>query len=292
MGADVQTLALGDPAYPALLADDHQPPDPLFFRGELGALERHRVAIIGTRRCTHYGRQVATKLGRALADAGVAVVSGLALGIDGAAHEGALGSGAAPVVGVVGSGLDVVYPPQHRRLWEEVATKGLLLSEAPLGAPPEQYRFPARNRIIAALAEAVIVVESHARGGSNHTVAAAIDRSIPVLAVPGPVTSSASAGTNRLLVEGCAPVTHVDDVLTMLGLSREGPRVAAETRPTPDAGTSRVLAAVDWAPTSFEQVVLRVGMAPAAVAVALAHLDTQRWVRCNGGWWERVAPPQ
>src|SRR5205823_12975808 len=126
---------------------------------------------------------------------------------------------AAPVVGVVGCGLDVIYPPRHRQLWRQVAERGALLGEAPLGARPEPWRFPARNRILAALADAVVVVESHAAGGSNHTVAAAIDRSVPVLAVPGPVTSPASQGTNRLLAEGCHPATSADDVLVAIGLT-------------------------------------------------------------------------
>jgi DNA processing protein len=167
------------------------------------------------------------------------------------------------------------------------------LSEAPLGAPPEQWRFPARNRIIAALAQAVVIVESHAAGGSNHTVAAAIDRSVPVLAVPGPVTSSASAGTNRLLVEGCHPVTHVDDVLTAIGLeaSRRS-NDAPDRRPRPGASESAVLAAVGWSPTSLDGVTLRAGLAPADVAVALHRLEATGWARCVDGWWERLAPPR
>ncbi len=284
-------VALGEPDYPALLVDDHQAPGILFWRGDLAALQRPRVAIIGTRRCTHYGRQIATQLGRELAEAGVAVVSGLALGIDGAAHMGALSAGGAPVIGVVGSGLDVVYPRRHARLWAEVGERGLLLSEAPPGAAPEQWRFPARNRIIAALADAVVVVESHIAGGSNHTVAAAIDRSVPVLAVPGPITSSASAGTNRLLAEGCSPVTEVDDVLVTLGLNPRGPRKTRDRRRSPGPTESAVLVAVGWSPTNLEGLTIRSGLAPAEVAVALTHLEADGWVRSVDGWWERLAPP-
>lgn len=289
----INSVCVGDAEYPSLLAGDHQPPDTLYFRGSLDVLDARRVAIIGTRRCTHYGRQVAAQLGRELAKAGVVVVSGLALGIDGAAHTGALVANAAPVVGVVGSGLDVVYPRQHRRLWDQVATQGVLLSEAPPGAPPEPWRFPARNRIIAALAEAVVVVESHAAGGSNHTVAAAIDRSVPVLAVPGPITSSASVGSNRLLVEGCAPVTHVDDVLTAIGLApTDAGRPARDPRPPPDNVQAQLLGAIGWSPTSFEQLALRTSMAPRQIAVALHGLEETGWLRCNDGWWERLAPPR
>ncbi|MBA3654899.1 MAG: DNA-protecting protein DprA [Actinobacteria bacterium] len=287
----IHSVTLDDPDYPSLLINDHQAPAKLYYRGSLTALEGPRVAIIGTRRCTHYGRQVATQLGLELAEAGVAVVSGLALGIDGAAHTGALSVGGAPVIGVVGSGLDVVYPLRHRGLWHDVATQGLLVSEAPLGAAPEPWRFPARNRIIAALADAVVVVESHMAGGSNHTVAAAIDRSVPVLAVPGPITSSASAGSNRLLVEGCAPVTEVDDVLMAIGLEARGPRRRRDRRPPPGPAESAVLAAIGWSPSSLESISLRTGTPPAAVAVALTRLEADGWARAVDGWWERRAPP-
>ncbi len=160
--------------YPPALADDHEAPAVLFSRGALDALEGRRVAIVGSRECTRYGRDVAYALGRDLAAAGVGVVSGLALGVDGAAHDGALQAGGAPPIAVVGSGLDVVYPRRNAQLWRDVAATGVVLSEAPLGAAPEPWRFPVRNRIIAALAEVVVVVESRHRGGSLHTVEAAI----------------------------------------------------------------------------------------------------------------------
>lgn len=290
MKAEIRTVSHGDPEYPKLLSDDHQAPRLLYYRGSLDALDGPTVAIIGTRRCTHYGRQVAAQFGRELAQAGVVVVSGLALGIDGAAHSGALAAKGAPVVGVVGSGLDVVYPRQHAGLWDAVATSGLLLSEAPLGAAPEPWRFPARNRIIAALAHAVVVIESHAAGGSNHTVAAAIDRGVPVMAVPGPITSPASVGTNRLLAEGCPPVTHVDDVLVSIGLTARQARKQRDRRPPPGPVESQVLAAIGWAPSTLEAISLRSGLNPAEVAVALNHLDADGWARSSDGWWERLAP--
>jgi DNA processing protein len=140
----------------------------------------------------------------------------------------------------------------------------------------------------------VIVVESHIAGGSNHTVAAAIDRSVPVLAVPGPITSSASLGANRLLVEGCAPVTHIDDVLTAIGMTPPAPseRPPRDRRPPPNATESQLLAAIGWSPTSFEQLALRCSVAPADIAVALTHLERDGWLRCADGWWERLAPPR
>ncbi len=292
MSGDIRTVQHGDPDYPRLLVHDHQAPRQLHYRGSLDALEGAAVAIVGTRRCTHYGKQVAAQFGRELAEAGVAVVSGLALGIDGAAHSGALAARGAPVIAVVGSGLDVVYPRQHARLWHAVAADGLLMSEAPVGAAPEPWRFPARNRIIAALAHAVVVVDSHAAGGSNHTVAAAIDRGVPVMAVPGPITSPASIGTNRLLAEGCPPATHVDDVLVAIGLTARQARKQRDGRPPPGPVESQVLAALGWSPSTLETISLRSGLNPSDVAVALTRLDADKWARSHEGWWERLAPPQ
>ena len=300
--------------YPEALADDPDPPPILFWRGDPQALEHPAVAIVGTRRCTAYGSDVARSLGRDLAAAGVAVVSGLALGIDGAAHEGALAAGhvdgrllddhddvdpndraaahadLGPPIAVVGSGLDVVYPPRHRALWQRVTDHGLLLTEAPPGGAPEAWRFPRRNRILAALADVVVVVESHASGGSLSTVRHAIDRGVTVMAVPGSVRSPSSAGTNRLLADGVAPVTCADDVLTALSL--EG-AVLRSSPPTPTANAhadddiSPVLAAVDWTPTSTEDVLRRTGLELGPAATELARLEVQGKVRRRGSWWER-----
>jgi DNA processing protein len=292
--AGVAVAVAGGPGYPAELADDPDPPAVLFSRGDSAALDGgRRVAIVGTRRCTRYGRDVAYELGRDLATAGVRVVSGLALGIDGAAHGGALAARGAPPVAVVGSGLDVVYPRRHARLWSEVAEAGLLLSEAPLGTRPEAWRFPVRNRIIAALAEVVVVVESAERGGSRHTVDAAEVRARPVMAVPGSIRSPVSAYPNSLLADGCHPVRDALDVLVALGLSTAGSPGAqpADPRPRPEPAGEAVLEALAWEPATFDDVVGRTGRSPAEVGMALAHLERDRWVVGRSGWWERVAAP-
>ena len=169
-------------------------------------------------------------MGFDLARAGVRVLSGLALGIDAAAHKGALDAGGA-VVGVVGTGLDVVYPKRNRSLWAEVASLGLLVSEYPAGTQPERWRFPARNRLIAALSSGVVIVESHQRGGSLLTADEAVDRGKAVFSVPGSVVSPAADGTNGLIVDGASPVRHADDVLDALGLELQqvaGPVGAAD----------------------------------------------------------------
>lgn len=291
----VRVHALGDGRYPARLVADPDPPGVLFERTggtELETILRHpTVAIVGTRQCTAYGRDVAAHLGRELSAAGVSIVSGLAIGIDGAAHEGALAAGAAPPVAVVGSGPDVVYPRRHRRLWERVVQAGSVVGEAPLGAFPAAHRFPLRNRIIAGLSDLVIVVESHAAGGSMHTVQSAIDRGVPVMAVPGSVRSPSSAGTNRLLAEGVAPVLDVDDVLVALSLESAGAFASlggeSQSREEVDGADAAVLAAVDWSPTRTEVVLQRTGLDLGPAAAALTRLEMAGLVRSSGGAWER-----
>jgi DNA processing protein len=226
VGSGVRVLLPDRPGYPSMLADDPGAPAVLFALGDPGVLEgRPRVAIVGTRSATHYGRQVASELAQELSSSGVVVVSGLALGIDGAAHAGALRGGhddAAPPVAVVGTGLDVVYPNSNKALWALVASRGCVFSESPLGTRPHPGVFPARNRIIAALSNVVVVVESHYGGGSLYTAEAAARRSIPVCAVPGSVRSRASDGTNALLVDGCIPVRDATDVLVAISLAGTG----------------------------------------------------------------------
>jgi DNA processing protein len=190
----------------------------------------------------------------------------------------------------VGSGLDVVYPRGHAALWDDVASAGLLLSEAPLRARPEPWRFPVRNRVIAALSEVVVVVESPDKGGSHHTVEAAMARDRPVMAVPGSVRSPLSAYPNSLLADGCHPVRDSLDVLVALGLSTAGRQVRRDGRGAPAAEEAPVLDALGWEAATFDDLCARTGYAPGRVSVALARLQAGRWVAERGGWWEQVAP--
>jgi DNA processing protein len=312
--AGVSILLPDHPRFPAVLRDDPAPPAVLFALGAHDVDDRPAVAIVGTRRCTGVGAGFARELGLDLARAGVAVVSGLALGIDGAAHRGVLDAWAAgpvaapatsampdvdspgrpdadglgPPIGVVGSGLDIVYPQRHRDLWHAVAERGLLLSEAPLGVRPVGWRFPARNRLIAALARVVVVVESHAKGGSLHTVDEAIVRGLPVLAVPGSVRSPSAAGTNQLISEGCHPVRDAGDVLVALGLACAGPTGQIERRRAPDADGRALLDGFDWEPVTLEHLVVRTGLSVPTVSLALHRLVEDGWVEQAGPWYERV----
>jgi DNA processing protein len=290
--ANVGVAALGSAAYPAPLAADIEPPATLFHRGDPSAISGPRAAIVGTRSASRYGVDIAYEFGHDLAASGVAVVSGLALGIDGAAHAGALAAGTSAPVAVVGSGLDVIYPKKHASLWREVERRGVVLSEAPLGAAPEPWRFPARNRLIAALADVVVVVESQENGGSMHTVAEAQRRDRPVLAVPGPVRSPASAGTNRLLRDGALAACEVADVLLGLGLSAALDREVRDPRPEVDDTGRAVLDSVGWQPVSLEQLAIRTHMALGDLSLALARLREGGWVDERGGWYERIARPE
>jgi DNA processing protein len=259
----IGVMAPDDPRWP--FHDDPEPPALLFFTGDVSLLEVSvSVGVVGTRRCTSVGRSVAFELGRGLADAGVAVVSGLALGVDGAAHRGALAA-TGPVIGVVGTGLDVVYPGGNRQLWHEVSSDGLLVSEAPAGTRPQRWRFPARNRLIASLSSAVVIVESHGRGGALLTVDEAVDRGKPVFAVPGSVLSPASDGTNGLLVDGAAPVRHAVDVLGHLDVPVGGAAPASQG-PSEEAPVAL---------SGLEQLIM------AEVATGPVHLDVL--VQSTGG---------
>lgn len=285
--AGIGVLWRGGAGYPAPLVDDPEPPEVVFTSGDPTCLALRRVAIVGTRRCTRYGRDLAHELGSVLADAGVTVVSGLARGIDAAAHRGALDAAGAPPVAVVGTAIDSPYPRENASLWAEVAAAGLVCGESPPGSPTERWRFPARNRIIAGLSDVVIVVESAEEGGSLYTATQAFDRGRVVLAVPGPIRSPASLGTNRLLADGAHPLCAVDDVLEILGLVAPVPD---ETAGPPELSPSAhvVLDALGWQAASLDQLASRTALELTAVAPALDELVRHGLVSVRGGWYEQV----
>lgn len=281
----------GGAGYPSALVDDIEPPAIVFQQGAPEVISGPRVAVVGTRRCTSTGAGVAFELGRSLAMAGISVVSGLASGIDAAAHRGVLQAAVTPPIGVVGTGLDVVYPRQQHDLWQLVASTGVLISEAPLGTGPERWRFPARNRIIAALADIVVVVESHRQGGALYTVDEADRRDTDVMVVPGSVRSPAAAGTNDLLAEGRPPVRDADDVLLALGLTASVRQDKVDPRHPPSDGDKPVLEAVGWQPSSLDQIAQRAGLPLPRLVMALDRLCDAGWLHQRGGWYERVALP-
>jgi len=301
--AGVSVMILGQPGYPPALADDGQAPAVLFGLGEVATLEgKPRVAVVGTRSATPYGLGVATELGRDLTSSGVVVVSGGSLGIDAAAHGGALGvDGGTATVAVLGTALDAPASRSQSALRVALGQRGTVLSEIPPGAHSARWWFAVRNRVIAALAHVVVVVECHHGGGSLNTVSAALARGVTVTAVPGSIRSPASAGTNRLLVEGAAPVRDVDDVLTAVELPVVGhcditPPRRPPARPRPPrpgattrlgARASRVARALDQDPATLDVVVRRSGLGLGEVSLALEELSDAGLAVGERGWWSR-----
>jgi DNA processing protein len=217
-----------DPDYPANLATIDRAPPVLFVRGTLKSGDALALAIIGTRRATPYGMMVAQRFARGLAEQGVTVVSGLARGIDTAAHIGAL-AGRGRTIAVLGCGVDVYYPPENRRLYDQIAESGAVVSEFNFGTGPEAFHFPVRNRIISGLARAVLAVEARDSSGVLNTVRWAADQGRDVLAVPGTITAETSSGTNDLIKDGARPITSLEDLLEALEVQlrpRERPEVS------------------------------------------------------------------
>lgn len=286
---DLRIVVPGDAAFPSQLEHDPRRPAVLFARGCLDALAMRRVGIVGTRNPTRRGTQTATRFGSELAAAGVAVVSGLALGVDGAAHRGALAVPGGVPVAVVANGHDDPYPRRHATLWQEVAERGVVISEWPPGTRPEPFRFPQRNRILAALSELLVVVESRERGGSLITAREAAERGIDVFAVPGPVDQRSSIGTNRLLEDGAAAASSIDPILASLGMDhRRAGRAFVETRRAPAPDEAVVLALVRHRSQSIESVARAAEQTLGGAARLLARLEHAGWVVEVGGWYEAL----
>jgi len=270
---------IGDeiPDRPAVLLVEGRAPD---------VLARPRVAIVGTRSASVHGLADARDLGAFLARCGITVVSGLAIGIDGAAHLGALEAGGG-VVGVVATGLDVVYPRRHVVLFERVRSAGVLLSESGFGARANRFRFPIRNRIIAAIADVVVVVEATRRGGARITADYGLEYGRPVLVVPGSRRNPSAEGCNALLADGAQPLLDPDDVLVALGMTPGSRRGwgAPPPRPAPRGDGARVLEACGGEAASVDQLVSRAALTPEAVTIALRDLERQGWVEHRRGWW-------
>ena len=257
-----------DARYPPLLLELHDPPRRLFLRGEREELlAGPAVAVVGARSCTAYGAHVARSLARAAAGAGAVVVSGLARGIDAEAHRGALEAGGATVA-VLGCGIDRDYPRAHAELARRIAEAGLIVSEYPPGTEPAPWRFPARNRIIAGVALATVVVEARARSGALITADFALELGRDVFAVPGEITSALSSGTNDLLRQGATPVLSPDDVLERLGLERARQPPAAVS-----AAAGEILALLAAGAQGMDELARASRRASGDVAAALVELE-------------------
>jgi DNA processing protein len=263
--------------FPPLLRAIHDPPAGLFLRGvtEPELLSRPAVAIVGARASSGYGASVARNLGRELAAAGLVVVSGLARGIDAEAHRGAL-EAAGATVAVLGCGIDRDYPAAHAELARRLADVGLIVSEYAPGVEPAPWRFPARNRIVAGLCAATVVVEARERSGALITTDLAMEEGREVFAVPGEITSSLSAGTNALLKLGAAPLTSAADVLASFGIE-----------PVPARGEQSPL--LELLPASADELVRKTGLGADAIARALVELELEGRVTMSEGVYRRAS---
>jgi DNA processing protein len=275
----ITRLTRSDRAYPALLAAIHDPPASIWLRGLAAPalFDQPCVAVVGARACSAYGRSVARSLSRGLGAAGVAVVSGMARGIDGEAHRGALEAGA-PTVAVLGCGIDRDYPAAHAELASRIAATGLIVSEYEPGIEPAPWRFPARNRIISGLSRAIVVVEARERSGALITVDFALEQGRDVLAVPGEVTSALSAGSNALLRHGAAPALSVDDVLEAVGIV-----VPEPVRCEPEGDGGRVLAVLRDAPATVDEIARAVTLPVAEVTALLTTFELEGLVELAEG---------
>ncbi len=280
-GADLITW--DDEAYPASLRTIHDPPPVLYVRGTLPSAQEPAVAIVGTRLASAYGLQSAERLAYDLALRGITVVSGMARGIDGAAHQGALKAGGRTLA-VLGSGLARIYPPEHLELAQTIAGQGALVSEYPMTREPDTYTFPRRNRIISGLSLGVVVVEAAQRSGALITADFALEQGREVFAVPGPMASVTSQGTHHLLKQGARLVTSVDDILEELHLRPETPTVTRRAAIGHDEGLSDLEQQVAGCvstdePIHVDTIVVRSGLASAEVSAALLQLELKRVVR-------------
>ncbi len=285
-----ELIAWDDADYPqALLPLGHAPPV-LYFVGERALLNRPALAIVGSRNATAQGRDNAREFARALADAGLTIVSGLALGIDAAAHEGAL-QGGASTLAVVGTGLDRVYPARNRDLAHAIARRGGLLSEYPLGTPPKDQNFPRRNRLISGLARGVLVVEAALSSGSLITARYAGEQGREVFAIPGSIHSPLSKGCHKLIRDGAKLVETAQDVLEELGMPIA--TIAKAHGAGPSLPVGALLQALGDDPADIDTIVARSGLAAHAVSAQLLELELAGDVAAlPGGRWQRRHPPR
>ena len=273
----IESWVQGDPDYPTELLDLALPPRELFAIGRASALSKPRVAIVGTRNSTGYGERATRTLTRALVQAGVSVVSGMARGIDATAHRTAIEEGG-NTVAILGTGVDVPYPVGHRNLHAKLAEKGLVLSENPPGAKAQKGSFPKRNRIIAALAPVTIVVEAGFRSGALNTASQALELGRTVAAVPGAIDSDQSRGSNQLLRDGAILIAAPEDALSLLGIS-----VPTEKAPPPLLPDSeqKIWDAIEGGFTNTDSLPSAIGLTLAECLAAITSLEIMGLVECS-----------
>ncbi len=284
-------LTLEDADYPTVLKELPDAPPVLYSKGSLAASDNWAVAIVGTRKATAYGRDMAYTLGQQLAYNGITVISGLATGIDAAAHRGAL-DGGGRTLAVLPCGIDTIYPPEHHQLASQIAASGALLTELPLGTQAEAKNFAPRNRIISGLALGVIVVEAPVKSGALLTADSAAEQGREVFAVPGPPSSPASQGANRLIQDGAKLILSIDDVLQELNLTRDTPQNRAEVAqiaPETPLEQQVVTALSKAAPLHADELSRACGVPAAEMSAALVLMELKGLVRQTGSMQYELA---
>ena len=271
-----------DEDYPIRLKEIHSPPPVLYVWGEIKPQDRWAAAVVGTRRATTYGKTTAREVSSALAASGVTVVSGLARGIDSIAHQAALEVGGRTLA-VLGSGLDQIYPPEHRKLAESIAGNGAILSDYPLGTRPEPRNFPPRNRIISGLSLAVIVVEAGVGSGALITADFAGEQGREVFAVPGDIHRRTSQGTNRLIRSGARPLVSPEDVLEALNMDVVARQEVADEVLPEDDSERRVLDVLSSEPIHVDELQAKCGLPISQITASLAMLELKGRARQVGG---------
>jgi DNA processing protein len=279
---DIQVLTWNDDKYPNRLKQIDQPPPVIYVKGDLLPQDDWAAAIVGTRRVTSYGRQVAGELGTFLAQHGVTVVSGLARGVDSLAHSAAVAAGGRTLA-VLGSGVDQIYPPENRTLAENITHQGAVISDYPPGTPPESANFPPRNRIISGLSQATVVIEAGEESGALITATFAADQGRDVYALPGNIYAPQSKGTNRLIQQGARPLLDYDEILEGLNMSRAPQQQALRLAIPANEVEADLLAALGAEPVHIDEIGQQSGLPISKVSATLAMMELKGMVRHVGG---------
>lgn len=281
---ELALVSIHDPAYPALLKEISDPPELLYYRGDLVIANQPLLAMVGSRRPSRRGADDARDFAQVLAQAGMGIASGMALGIDAAAHRGALDVDGATVA-VLGTGADACYPRSHRALYDEIAKRGLILSELPPGSPPLRHHFPRRNRIISGLSLGVLVVEAAIKSGSLITARLALEQNREVFALPGSLHNPASRGCNGLIRSGAKLVESIDDILEELsGWSALQQTLAGDTPSSPE---SAIYQALGFEPQPVDTLAGQCQLPIPHLLAELAELELEGWVEQVASGWQR-----
>jgi DNA processing protein len=278
----IKILTWEDTAYPQRLKETEQPPPILYIRGDYLLDDVFSVAIVGTRRVTAYGRQITEELSAFLASNGITVISGLARGVDAIAHQTALKAGGR-TIGVLGSGVDKIYPPEHRALAEKMMERGAIISDYAPGTPPDASNFPPRNRIISGLSLAVVVIEAGETSGALITAEFAAEQGREVFAVPGSILAPQSKGTNKLIQKGALPLLSVDDLMQALDLTRVGEQKAARKIIPTDETEARLMHVLGEEPVHVDEIRNQTELPIEKVSATLALMELKGMVRQVGG---------